>query len=128
LFTWLIRVDKLGELVVVWESASVFPFLFNAGPSANFSSSCSGHRLYSIVILLWYLASARIQLQHWCTSLLSRIKLISFRVIARKGCPIWRLIWSDGVAIGHNFWSMKPMYLKFLLEMTNLIVIISLIF
>jgi len=44
------------------------------------------------------------------------------RVIARKGWPFGRHIGSDFCAISHNFWSMKPIYLKSILKMTNSIV------
>jgi len=44
-------------------------------------------------------------------------------VNARKTGTISRHNSSCGVAIGHSFWKIKPMLLKFLLEMANLEVI-----
>jgi len=49
--------------------------------------------------------------------------IIHIRVIARKSGTISCHNQSDEVAIGHSFWKIKLMYLKFLLEMANLEVI-----
>jgi len=54
--------------------------------------------------------------------------LRNLRVIARKTSPIWHFNWNARVVIGHNFGGMKPIDLKFLLKMTNLIAMRFLIF
>ena len=49
-------------------------------------------------------------------------------VVARKGCTILRHNSSCVVDLGHIFWRTKPMYSKFLLKMTNLLINKILIF
>jgi len=56
------------------------------------------------------------------------LPLFYHEVNARKTNPFLCHNQSDGVAIGHSFWKIKSMYLKFLLEMDDLEVIIFSIF
>jgi len=51
-----------------------------------------------------------------------------FGVDARNTGPIWSDVVTIVVIICYNFWSKSPMNMKFWLEMSNLMVIKSLIF